>query len=76
MNEVGWKGEDLESTQGLWATPQPPLQQSKAKKQDCQVRSPPHQRVLEVHEPAVIQREPALLKSLSLLRREEVTFVR
>lgn len=35
MNEVGWKGEDLESIQGLWATRQPPLQQSKAKKQDC-----------------------------------------
>lgn len=50
-------------------------EQSKEARLSGQI-SPPHQRVLEVHEPAVIQREPALLKSLSLLRREEVTFVR
>lgn len=83
MNKVGWKGEGPESIQSHWETHKPPLQQSKAKKQDSvctltlpsqhcclqlpEVRSRPHQRVLEVHEPAVIQCEPTLLKSLSLL---------
>lgn len=34
VNKVGWKGEDLESIQSHWETHKPPLQQSKAKKQD------------------------------------------
>lgn len=76
------KGEDLESIQSSWEACKPPLLQSPDSvctltlPSAPAVPSPSHQRILEVHEPAVIQREPALLESLSLLRREEVTCVR